>query len=170
MSPSRAKEILEALAQGVDPRTGEAFSEDGPLSSPHVVRALYAGIRAIERGTAQPTRRHQPSLGFENAGQLWTADEETRLTAEYDRGTTIAALAQAHKRTRGSITSRLVRLGRMEPSTTASSRPNSSVEPVPTAFHQAAEAHHPPQATPLTLAIHRMRPITHAPHSSTPVS
>ena len=46
MDISRAKEIISALAEGVDPTTGEVLSEDSVCNKGEVVRALYAVLSA----------------------------------------------------------------------------------------------------------------------------
>jgi hypothetical protein len=47
-------------------------------------------------------------------GVAWSADEDGRLRALFVAGEAIAALAEAHQRKRGAITSRLVKLGLLE--------------------------------------------------------
>ena len=44
-------------------------------------------------------------------GVAWSTDEEGRLSAMFQRGETIAAMASTHQRKRGAITSRLIKLG-----------------------------------------------------------
>jgi len=51
------------------------------------------------------------------AGKPWDALEDSQLCDNYDAGYTIAVLASMHQRTRGAITSRLARLGRLVPPT-----------------------------------------------------
>jgi hypothetical protein len=41
-------EILRALAKDIDPTSGVVFPEDSPYHNPDVVRALFAGIEALE--------------------------------------------------------------------------------------------------------------------------
>ena len=54
-------------------------------------------------------------------GRLWTADEESRLRAEWAQGLPIDDIARRHGRTIGAIQARLVRLGLMEVPETAHS-------------------------------------------------
>ena len=111
MTPAEAKQIIEVLASGVDPATGEVLGDDSPLSSPHVIRALFLAAKALEL-TAGKAERSQASPS--NAGKAWTDDEDQRLVAAFDTGTPVAALARTHERTSGAITSRLIRLGRLQ--------------------------------------------------------
>lgn len=111
MTPTEAKQVIEVLAGGIDPATGEVLADDSPLSSPHVIRALFLAAKALElmvvkaeRSAATPT----------NAGKAWSDEEDQRLVAGFDADTPVAALARAHERTTGAITSRLIRLGRLQ--------------------------------------------------------
>lgn len=115
MKPLEAAQILEALGRGVDPETGEMFPEDSPLNSPHVVRALFMGAKALGQNVIESKpRRDVVTPGLENAGQRWTSEEEQRLLQAFDNGASINSLALAHHRNAGGITSRLVKLGRIE--------------------------------------------------------
>ncbi|WP_440217040.1 hypothetical protein [Chromobacterium piscinae] len=48
MSPAEARSIVEALAIGVDPLSGELLSQHAVLRQPEVVRALFLASRALE--------------------------------------------------------------------------------------------------------------------------
>lgn len=52
-------------------------------------------------------------------GVAWSAEEDDRLRALFVAGEAIKALAEAHQRKRGAITSRLVKLGLLEPDATS---------------------------------------------------
>ena len=113
MTPAEAKQIIEVLAGGVDPATGEVLPDDSPLSSPHVIRALFIAVKALElMAAAKPARPEAAAPG--NAGKSWTEDEDQRLVAAFDAGTPAAKLARIHERSSGAITSRLIRLGRLQ--------------------------------------------------------
>ncbi len=114
MTPAEAKQIIEVLAGGVDPATGEVLPDDNPLSSPHVIRALFIAAKALELMAAKSVRPAAAAPG--NAGKSWTEEEDQRLVAGFDAGTPVAALARAHERTTGAINSRLVKLGRLQAS------------------------------------------------------
>ena len=45
----RAKEIVSALAEGIDPTTGEVLSEDCVCNKGEIVRALYAVLAVCEQ-------------------------------------------------------------------------------------------------------------------------
>ena len=50
MELARTKEIVQALADGVDPYTGDRFPADGPYQRADTVRALHTIIEEAESG------------------------------------------------------------------------------------------------------------------------
>jgi hypothetical protein len=102
--------ILRALADGKHPLTGETLPDESCYQSAKVLRALLAGIEALEKAE-QKKSRVLPGA----AGKPWDAGEDESLVADFESGTTIAALAQTHERTEGAIRSRLMRLGKLVP-------------------------------------------------------
>ncbi len=102
--------ILRALADGKHPLTGETLPEESCYQSAKVLRALLAGIEALEKAEQKKSRVLPGS-----AGKPWDAEEDESLVADFEGGTTIASLAQTHERTEGAIRSRLMRLGKLVP-------------------------------------------------------
>ena len=111
MTPAEAKQIIEVLAGGIDPTTGEVLADDSPLSSPHVIRALFIAAKALEQVSSKAARS---ATTPGNAGKSWSDEEDQRLVAAFDASTPVAALARTHERTSGAITSRLIKLGRLQ--------------------------------------------------------
>lgn len=109
MELQSARQIIDTLAQGIHPVTGEAMPEDSPYNAPAVIRALFAVSRALD--TAPRPRRNPPA----NAGKPWTPDEEARLARRFDEGAAVPQLMAEVGRTRAAVEARLVRLGRMPP-------------------------------------------------------
>jgi hypothetical protein len=114
---SEARDILETLAEGFDPQTGEALPDENPYTHPKVIRALYTVLLFLQE--AAPNGRlknHFPNANYlPNAGKPWTAVEDGRLLSAFDEGSKITELAKQHQRTNGAIKSRLARLGRLVP-------------------------------------------------------
>jgi len=110
VSDTDSLQILRALAEGKHPLTGEALPDESCYQSAKVLRALLAGIEALEK-TAGRKNRVLPGA----AGKPWDAEEDQSLVADFESGTSIADLAQMHQRTEGAIRSRLMKLGKLVP-------------------------------------------------------
>jgi hypothetical protein len=108
MQEQRARKILQALVQGVDPTTGAELEAGTVLQRADVLRALLAGVAALEQISARAQRRAQLP---ENVGLPWSADEERTLVAEFQAGDTLSDIAAKHGRTLRAIEARLERLG-----------------------------------------------------------
>ena len=107
MEIDRAKEILSALAEGVDPTTGQLLPEDSVYNKGDVVRALYTILIALD---TQKPKREQP----ENAGKPWSKEDDNLLISLYRSGAAKTDICATFKRTSTGIASRLVRLGEIE--------------------------------------------------------
>ncbi len=111
MSPLEAKNIIDALANGIDPETGEVLLAQSTFNHPQVIRALFVAVAALDRSLKRAERSKALP---ENAGRSWSENEDKELLALFDSGTPAKEIAQKHGRTLGSIASRLVRLGRIK--------------------------------------------------------
>jgi hypothetical protein len=110
MSPLDAQKVVDALANGVDPATGELLSGNHAINSPQVIRALYVASQALEAAARRAEmERHRP----DNAGKPWSSAEDQQLLSAFDGGASIRQLAEQHHRSRGAITARLMRFGRL---------------------------------------------------------
>ena len=109
MDEAKALGIVAALADGINPLTGEVFTEDSPYQSPDVVRALFLARSALEGSRRIRSRNTLPA----NSGKPWTAEEDTQLLTQFDRGLAVAELAREHERTAAGIQARLEKHGRL---------------------------------------------------------
>jgi hypothetical protein len=109
-SSTDAISLLSALSEGVDPLTGEVLPEDHLLQQPQVVRALFHAINALKD---QSIKANKKSSAPEMAGTAWAKQEDEDLIRQFDEKISIAEIAKLHGRTRGAVTSRLVRLGKI---------------------------------------------------------
>ena len=107
MEISRAKEIISALAEGVDPTTGEVLPENNVCNKGEVVRAFYTVLASLD--TNKP-KKSQP----ENAGKRWTYEDDKKLCEMFDAGASKKDICNTFKRTSTGIASRLVRLGKIK--------------------------------------------------------
>ncbi len=105
-----AREIINVLAQGIHPVTGEMMPADSPYNEPPVIRALFAVSQALDGCEAPKLRREQPL----NAGKAWAPDEDIRLAAAFDAGHDLKQMAQDLGRSRVAVEARLVKLGKIE--------------------------------------------------------
>ena len=71
MDIQRAKELLEVLADGVDPLTGEVLPDDHVCNKGEIVRALHCAVETLFRKRRNPLP--------ENNGKPWTANYAANL-------------------------------------------------------------------------------------------
>lgn len=110
MELQMAREIINVLAQGIHPVTGEAMPADSPYNEPPVIRALFAVSQALEHCDEPRPRREPPA----NAGKTWTGEEDDKLLAAFDAGQEIKQMALDLGRSRVAVEARLVKLGRVD--------------------------------------------------------
>jgi hypothetical protein len=121
MDDQKALSIVSALANGVNPLTGEVFPADSAYQSPDVVRALFVAVRALQGGgaaapsTAPPEALRSRTQTRNNVGKPWTEDEDRRLLTEFERGCSPRELAAVLGRSLAGIEARLERHGRIQP-------------------------------------------------------
>lgn len=113
MDDNKALAIVSALANGVNPRTGEMFEVDSPYQSADVIRALYVAVRALEMSNRSKVRNNRARMPA-NAGKPWTEQEDRELLERFDNGMSVPQLAQAHDRTLAGVQARLERHGRLQ--------------------------------------------------------
>jgi hypothetical protein len=138
MELDRAREIVRALADGLDPLSGQRLPANSPCRQSDVVSAFRVALEAMDR-KGSPPRPIERNL--QNVGAGWTTEEEQRLRSAFQAGKTIAEIARSHGRGEGGITARLVRLGllqqdRAQPARMGTAatpqRPNPRPPPLPT--------------------------------------
>ncbi|HTV51948.1 MAG TPA: hypothetical protein VME21_12220 [Steroidobacteraceae bacterium] len=112
MSMTDVRPILEALVQGLDPRTRAELPADTVLRQPEVVSALLGAIAALEAEAVRARRRAQLP---QNVGRAWGEQEEAALLRAFEAGEALQAIAQRHHRTIAGIEARLEALGRLRP-------------------------------------------------------
>lgn len=108
MQERRARQILQALIQGVDPFDGSELASGTVLQQADVLRALLAGVAALEQDAARASRRAQLPR---NIGRSWSAEENSKLVASFHAGEELAEIADKHGRTLRAIEARLEKLG-----------------------------------------------------------
>ncbi|MCC5452877.1 hypothetical protein LMJ53_14205 [Rheinheimera sp. UJ51] len=116
--------VLEALAKGVDPITGEFFDNQSPYNQPEVIRVLFTILaelknpvkkmkslkKTIEEKQAENIKNGLPK----NAGLPWTTDEKEQLVHKYKSEFSIDELSVIHGRTKVAIVAELKKQGLIE--------------------------------------------------------
>lgn len=112
MDEITALKLIDSLASGVNPLTGELLDADNPCQQPDIVRALCLAARALdERRQRAERQRALPA----NVGKSWSPAEDQTLMVEFNAGRKLGELALLHQRTQAGIQARLEKLGLVEP-------------------------------------------------------
>ena len=107
MDADRALEVISALADGVNPLSGEPVSIGEVVQQPDVVRALTEAKGAL---LFAQQRRLRQARAPANGGKPWTAEEDEQLIAAHQQDGSLAELARAHRRSAAAIQLRLLKL------------------------------------------------------------
>ena len=113
MQLDAALPIVRALADGVNPVTGEAYPNESPYAEPRTLRALYTAVDYLQKEVEREKRRERLPSNF---GKPWTEEEDRLLVAQFDAGMPMHEMGRSHLRTQSSIRLRLEKLGKIEPS------------------------------------------------------
>lgn len=113
MDLQAARKIIDLLALGIHPVTGEVMPEDSPYNAVPVIRALLVVSRALDAhaAPAAKARREPPP----NAGKPWAAEDDARLQEAFEAGIDAEEVARELGRTLFAVESRLVKLGKLPP-------------------------------------------------------
>lgn len=110
MEAAEALRIILALADGVNPGTGERYGTGSIFQEPETIQALEEAARALAHEAKRAARsRSLPA----RVGEPWFRSEEEQVCQEFDRGLGIPEIARVHGRTRGGVTARLEALGKV---------------------------------------------------------
>jgi hypothetical protein len=114
MEIQEALRIMRALADGINPETGEALMANALYQDAPVVRAFHRAVGALEY---LQKREHARKTPPPNAGKSWSRAEDQQVCEELRRGIDFYQIAKMHNRSIGSIVARLVKLGKIGPNT-----------------------------------------------------
>ncbi|WP_201554890.1 hypothetical protein [Psychrobacter sp. 72-O-c] len=110
MNNQEAINIIQALVDGINPLSDEPLSSSSLCLNSDIQRALQATIPALESKIRADVRKSNLPI---NAGKPWNSEEDQQLIDAFDNGDSIVTLVEYHQRTKGSITSRLGKLGKI---------------------------------------------------------
>jgi hypothetical protein len=112
MQLESALPIVRALADGINPVTGELYPDHSPYAEPRTLRALFAAVDLMQKELDREKRRERLPANF---GKPWTEQEDTVLAEEFDHNISMAEIARKHSRTQSSVRLRLEKIGKIEP-------------------------------------------------------
>lgn len=107
MEINRAAELLRALADGIDPMTGQPLPDESVYNRPEIIRALHCVLQELQ----EPG---QTALPLSTRAWNWSTEEEAQLLQEYGMGLPIETIARRHGRSVGAIETRLSELGQRD--------------------------------------------------------
>ncbi|MFC1478362.1 hypothetical protein ACFL57_02775 [Candidatus Margulisiibacteriota bacterium] len=118
MKTSETKRIIEALANGIDPMTGEIYPKDSPYNHPEVIRTLFfiqnnlKKLNIRKRMTIAERQGENIENGCpRNYGLPWDEALKKEVAVSFKGGSNVNQMAGKLERTRGSIISELRKQG-----------------------------------------------------------
>ena len=108
---------LNTLANGINTKTGEAFTAESPYNSPETIRALFVCLEVLNnrpKAKLTPEQRQQENQrkGLpQNCGLPWTPQVKDALEMEFNNGASFDKLAISLERTVGSVKAQLLKQG-----------------------------------------------------------
>lgn len=118
MEIMKAIDVVSQLANGINPTTGEIFSEDSPYNNPEVIRALYAVLNELKNpkkninlSVAGKQAKNLENGKPRNAGLPWTESIRAEAATLFKQGKSTKELANHFERTEGAIISELEHQG-----------------------------------------------------------
>ncbi|EOX4963881.1 MULTISPECIES: hypothetical protein [Vibrio] len=109
MDQEKVYSIIDALANGIDPNTGEYFPEDSPYNHPDVIRSLFYVLRnkpiqKKQKKSLEEKQQENISKGLpKNYGLPWTDETVEYVISQYHTNTSIDVIAQEVARKPSSI-------------------------------------------------------------------
>lgn len=113
-------QIVEALANGVNPLTGEVLPNESLYNNPEIIRALFTTLSLLKKPpkikkTVEQKQNDNIENGLpRNAGLPWTQEQKSELASQYKAGIKTPELAKSFERTYGAITAELKKQGLIE--------------------------------------------------------
>lgn len=118
MELEEAIKTIRALADGMNPETGEILPENSACRTAQSIRALNRALGALVAEQAREKNRPQ------NAGSPWSRAEDEQVCEEVRQGNDFAQIAKTHNRSVPAIVARLVKLGKIAPSKSSRAFPS----------------------------------------------
>ena len=115
MEINESRNIVQTLAQGIHPTTGEVFPPESPYNDPSVIRALFSILESVKyskRPRKSPEERRQENLELGkpgNSGLPWTEQDRALVASSFQEGMTVKKLATMLGRSTASIVAEAIR-------------------------------------------------------------
>jgi hypothetical protein len=109
MELQAARQIIDTLAQGIHPVTGEVMPEDSPYNAPPVIRGPVRRVAGAGDQAARALGLRAPMLAKPWAGR----GRDEKLSQSYAAGRYAERLANELGRTPFAVEARLVKLGKL---------------------------------------------------------
>ena len=104
----KARAVLQALAHGLHPVTGDELPEQDIVNDVDVTRAISMAVLALDQMTTRLIRRQALP---EKVGMGWAEKEVQQLKDEFNGHESLSVIAKKHGRTVRAIEARLESLG-----------------------------------------------------------
>lgn len=105
MEKEKTIKMLTALANGIDPLSGEVFPSDSIYNNVEISRTLFNAIDLLKNSKPKPKK-----LLPANSHQPWTAQLDSELSELFLKGTSINDIALFFHRSKAGIEARLIKL------------------------------------------------------------
>lgn len=115
MELNQSRQIVNTLAQGIDPTSGEVFPPESPYNDPVVIRALFSVLESVkfarrQKKSVEERRRDNLELGRpENSGLPWSDEDRALIRTGFQEGMAIEKLAGTLGRSSGAIVAEIIR-------------------------------------------------------------
>lgn len=97
-------DYLDAILNSVDPENGEIFGEEHVINSEKMQEILIFTYKTLSNKIER--QKNKP----EKAGAAWTEEESEQLKKEFEQKLGLGEIAKNHKRSKGAISSQLLKL------------------------------------------------------------
>lgn len=127
MTNETAREILQIMAKGIDPITGEILPDDHLCNYPEVARALCLAIQSMSPDSPINDLPVNKKNGKLNAGRPWTKEDIRELEQLQRAGTSMETICQQLQRRERGVQKQLEYLG-LNHTATSTAKPSRDLE------------------------------------------
>ncbi|MEZ5357550.1 MAG: hypothetical protein R3F48_01885 [Candidatus Zixiibacteriota bacterium] len=118
MELKQAKEIVTALANGVNPTTGEVLPPASPYNNPAIIRALFTVLKYVRGPKLTLEQRQQQNIAAgraKNYGLPWSEIDRASIAEKFKGGASVEQMSAHFERSKGAIVAELEQQGLITP-------------------------------------------------------